>query len=158
MIGVCLGLAGVIWAQLPASDFSLAWQHSVEKVRWEEDYRVQHRQLYLEHARVEGSGAGMEVPAQARFEHGRWHYRPGITLDILRLGRTPEAGDYQLCRADAACRWLTGWGRLPPRNPPSSYGCANWVEACSGLPLKPQHPENPRTLAIRRMCHPIQHL
>lgn len=118
MIGVCLGLAGVIWTQLPASDFSLAWQHSVEKVRWEEDYRVQHRQLYLEHARVEGSGAGMEVPAQARFEHGRWHYRPDITLDILRLGRTPEAGDYQLCRADG-CLPMAHWLGAPTAAQPA---------------------------------------
>lgn len=108
MNGVCLGLAGVIWAQLPVSEFSLAWQHSVEKIRWEEDYRLQRRQLYLERARVQGSGAGMEIPAQAHFEHGRWHYRPGITLDILRLGRTPEAGDYQLCRADG-CTPMAYW-------------------------------------------------
>jgi hypothetical protein len=108
MIGVCLGLAGVIWAQLPASDFSLAWQHSVEKIHWEEDYRVQHRQLYLERARLQGSGAGMEIPAHAQFENGRWHYRPGITLNILRLGRTPEAGDYQLCLADG-CSPMAHW-------------------------------------------------
>jgi len=37
MIGFCLGLAGGAWVSLPLHDFKLAWQHSIEKIRWEED-------------------------------------------------------------------------------------------------------------------------
>lgn len=118
MIGLCLGLSGVIWAQLPVGEFSLAWQHSVEKIRWEEDYQVHGRQLYLTQARVQGSGAGMEIPAQARLDQGYWRYRPGITLDTLRLGRTPEAGDYQLCLADG-CTPLAHWLGAPVHAQPT---------------------------------------
>jgi hypothetical protein len=60
MIGLCLGLAGSIWAQLPVANFTLAWNHSIEKIRWEEDYRVTAQGLVLEQARVRGNGAGME--------------------------------------------------------------------------------------------------
>ncbi len=40
MIALCLGMAGSVWATLPQS-FTLAWQHTVEKVLWEEDYRLE---------------------------------------------------------------------------------------------------------------------
>jgi len=66
MIGLCLGLAGVVWAQLPVSSFTLAWDHTIEKIRWEEDYRVTEQGLVLEEARVRGNGAGMEIPEDAR--------------------------------------------------------------------------------------------
>lgn len=107
-MGVCLGLAGVVWAQLPVERFSLAWRHSVEKVRWAEDYQVVGDQLLLREARVRGSGAGMEVPAGALLEKGQWRYWPGLRLDRLRLGRTPEAGDYALCLAHG-CRPMADW-------------------------------------------------
>lgn len=113
MIGVCLGLAGVIWAQLPEGEFTLGWQHSVEKIRWEEDYEVRGRQLLLAQARVEGSGAGMEIPAGAQFKRGRWHYSPAISLDVLRLARSPQAGDYEIC-LPGGCRSLAHW--LGPPN------------------------------------------
>ena len=62
MIALCLGMAGSVWATLPLQSFTLAWQHTVEKVLWEEDYRLSERGLLLEEARVRGSGAGMEIP------------------------------------------------------------------------------------------------
>ncbi len=52
MIGLCLGLAGVVWAQVPTDDFTLAWNHTIEKIRWEEDYRVTPDGLLLGEARV----------------------------------------------------------------------------------------------------------
>ena len=70
MIGLCMGLAGAVWAQLPVAEFTLAWDHSVEKVRWEEDYRVTAAGLLLGEARVRGSGAGMEPPANAVLRDG----------------------------------------------------------------------------------------
>ncbi|HGY9627723.1 DUF1850 domain-containing protein [Pseudomonas putida] len=109
MIGLCLGLAGTVWVQLPVSAFTLAWQHSVEKVRWEEDYQLTPAGLVLTQARVRGSGAGMEIPDDARLQDGSWHYQRRLPpLQPLHAGRTPEAGDYQLCVA-GRCRTLSYW-------------------------------------------------
>lgn len=114
MIGLCLGLAGAVWAELPVPAFTLAWTHSIEKVRWEEDYRVSAAGLLLGEARVKGSGAGMEIPADAVLREGSWHYRRALPpLQPLRVGRTPEAGDYQLCY-DGGCHALSEW-LGPPR-------------------------------------------
>jgi hypothetical protein len=114
VIALCLGLAGSVWATLPGEPFTLAWRHSVEKIRWEEDYRVTSAGLRLDEARVRGSGAGMEIPEGAVLRDGAWHYRRDLPpLQPLRLGRTPEAGDYQLCR-DGRCRDLAHW-LGPPR-------------------------------------------
>lgn len=115
MIGLCLGLAGTISAQIPVDAFTLAWTHSVEKVRWEEDYRVTPAGLVLGEARIKGSGAGMEIPDGAELRDGSWRYRVALPpLQPLRLGRTPEAGDYQLCFA-GLCHDLGEW--LGPPNP-----------------------------------------
>lgn len=48
MIALCLGMAGSVWATLPLQSFTLAWQHTVEKVLWEEDYRLSERGLLLD--------------------------------------------------------------------------------------------------------------
>lgn len=77
MIALCLGMAGSVWATLPLQSFTLAWQHTVEKVLWEEDYRLSERGLLLEEARVRGSGAGMEIPEGAVLRDGAWHYHRG---------------------------------------------------------------------------------
>jgi hypothetical protein len=118
MIGLCLGLAGVVWAQLPVASFTLAWNHSVEKIRWEEDYRVTQSGLLIQEARVRGNGAGMDIPEDARLENGSWHYRPKLLpLQPLSLGRTPEAGDYYLCFVDA-CHLLSEWVGAPNARQP----------------------------------------
>ncbi|MBF0676955.1 DUF1850 domain-containing protein [Pseudomonas sp.] len=109
MMSLCLGLAGVVWAHLPTPAFTLAWDHTIEKIRWEEDYRVTPDGLVLGEARVKGSGAGMEIPDGATLRDGSWHYRTTLPpLPLLRLGRTPEAGDYQLC-IDRQCRPMGDW-------------------------------------------------
>lgn len=118
MIGLCLGLAGVVWAQIATPDFTLAWNHTVEKVRWEEDYRVTPDGLLLGQARVKGSGAGMEIPAGAELQGGSWRYQRQLPpLQPLRLGRTPEAGDYQLCFA-GQCHPISRWLGPPQANQP----------------------------------------
>lgn len=118
MIGLCLGLAGSVWATLPVTEFTLAWRHTVEKVRWEEDYRVTPQGLELGEARVRGSGAGMDIPDGAVLRDGAWHYRrPLPPLNPLRLGRTPEAGDYQLC-SNGRCRELAEWLGPPDADQP----------------------------------------
>lgn len=114
MIGLCLGLAGMIWAQIGAPDFTLAWNHTIEKIRWEEDYTATPTGLLLGWARIKGNGAGMEIPADAKLHDGSWHYRRQLPpLQPLRLGRAPEAGDYELC-LDGRCLPLSHW-LGPPR-------------------------------------------
>jgi Uncharacterized conserved protein len=119
VIGLCLGLSGVVWAQLPVADFTLAWNHTIEKIRWEEDYRVTAQGLVLGEARVRGNGAGMEIPENARLENGSWHYQRQMPpLQPLKLGRTPEAGDYQVC-FDGACRPMSHWLGPPTEGQPT---------------------------------------
>lgn len=106
MSGICLA-AGAIAASLPLSAFTLAWTHSIEKIRWEEDYRVVDSRLALVEARIKGSGAGMEPPADARFENGVWHYRPQLPpLERLRLTHSPYTAGYQIC-SGGRCQPLT---------------------------------------------------
>jgi len=94
---LCLATASMV-VTLPLSSFTLAWTHSIEKVRWEEDYRIEGMQLHAVEARVKGSAAGMEPPPGARFDGQWWHYRPPIEwLDTLRLTRSPYTKDYELC-------------------------------------------------------------
>mgnify|MGYP001162002445 FL=1 len=114
MTALCMGLAGAVWTMLPLSQFTLAWDHTIEKIRWEEDYRITASGLVLGEARVKGSGAGMEIPDDAVWHKGVWSYRRAVPpLHLLRLARTPEAGDYQLC-FERACRPLSVW-LGPPR-------------------------------------------
>lgn len=135
LYGLCLGLAGSIWATLEGGEFTLAWQHTVEKIRWEEDYRVTPSGLRLQGARVKGTGAGMEIPPQAVLKDGAWHYQPKpLLLQPLRLGRTPEAGDYQLCR-QGHCQPLAHW-----IGPPQEYPAAVELWSCVSATRPPGSP------------------
>ncbi|MBI3525229.1 MAG: DUF1850 domain-containing protein [Betaproteobacteria bacterium] len=102
MSGICLA-AGAIAAILPFSAFTLAWTHSIEKIRWEEDYRIvdtRPPRLQLTEARIRGSGAGMEPPDGAVLKNGVWRYRPPLApLERLQLSHSPYVADYQLCHA-----------------------------------------------------------
>lgn len=105
-MALCLSLA-LTRMQIPAETFTLAWTHSVERIAWEEDYRVTAAGLELVAARVQGSGAGMEPPAGAQLQDGWWHYAPALPpLERLDLVRSPYAGDYRLCW-DGRCRSLS---------------------------------------------------
>lgn len=115
-LGVCFALAaatGPAPVFVPAPHFTLAWMHSIEKVRWEEDYEVHAGQapgqrplLALVAARVRGSAAGMEPPSDARLRNGWYEYRPTIApAPELALTRSPYAADYELC-FEGTCRAL----------------------------------------------------
>lgn len=133
MIGLCLGMAGVVWAQVPTADFTLAWTHTIEKIRWEEDYRVTPDGLLLGEARVKGSGAGMEIPDGAELRDGTWHYQRQLPpLQPLRLGRTPEAGDFQLC-FDQRCHAMSEWLGPPKADRPALelWSCAVQADSSS---------------------------
>jgi hypothetical protein len=117
MTGLCLGVAfSVISASLPVQTFTLAWTHSIEKTRWEEDYRIEDDNLVLQVARIRGSGAGMEPPEDAVLRKGHYEYRPvNVRLTNLRIARSPFVAEYQLC-------WSGGCSELSELVAPSDSG------------------------------------
>lgn len=157
LAGVCLALvtaAGVSAGHpvfVPVERFTLAWMHSIEKVRWEEDYAVVPGKtpgsapaLQALAARVHGSGAGMEPPADARLHDGWYEYTPRIqTPAELRLTRSAYTADYEWC-AQGRCRPLSEL--LPSdgsvtlltacrRPPAAAAGLSNLLQALD-LPLR----------------------
>lgn len=103
---ICLLVAGIVRASLPDAEFTLAWDHSVQKTRWEERYRVDDAGLVLAEARVQGSGAGMEPPAGAVLRDGWWTWQPATRLRELRLTHSDFTRDYTLCWG-ARCHTLS---------------------------------------------------
>jgi len=102
-------VAGALSATVPTSRFTLAWQHSVEKVLWEEDYLIAGGWLYATGARIRGSGAGMEPPEGGVLHDGAWRYRPASRWSReLKLARSSYTPDYLLC-LDGSCEPLSRW-------------------------------------------------
>lgn len=107
MDAICVA-AGLLIAQC-GREATLRWTHSIEKIVWEEDYRSQGNCLRLSEARVRGSGAGMEPPAEAVFQNGTWHYTPGMAVfPEVQLRHSPYAAPYTLC-CDGRCQPLQDW-------------------------------------------------
>ena len=144
LLGVCLVWAAAAAAPVtpnqpgvafvPGAAFTLAWSHSIEKLRWEEDYAVQadaqgkHPRLRALAARVKGSAAGMEPPPDAVLRGGWYHYTPQNTApERLDLSRSEYVPDYELCTAEG-CHPLSKW--LP------SDGGVTQLSACqrNGMP------------------------
>lgn len=98
MPALCILSAGET-ITLAASLFTLSWTHSIEKVRWEEDWAVSRNGLEIVEARIKGSGAGMEVPEGAALKEGWWAYKPPLPphpeLLLAASGATPSA--WTLC-------------------------------------------------------------
>lgn len=101
--------------RLAVAAFTLAWSHTIEHTRWEEDWLVRPGLLHLDTARVEGSGAGMEPGAGAQLKDGMWSWHPSLDVPELSLRRAPEAGDWRLC-SDGACQAIAAL--LPKRADP----------------------------------------
>jgi hypothetical protein len=74
-VSLCLISAGVT-KTLAIAAFTLVWTHSIEKIDWQEDWRVTPQGLELVQARVKGSGAGMEPPPEARLVDGWFQWQP----------------------------------------------------------------------------------
>ncbi|MEY3669784.1 MAG: hypothetical protein RL258_1179 [Pseudomonadota bacterium] len=148
MIGLCLALASALPDASPdsppryadetaaavflkATRFTLAWTHSIEKQRWEEDYdlvaadpRSGADRFWLRplEARIKGSGAGMEPPEGSRLRDGWFVYRPATApLPLLRLSRSFFTDDYSLC-IDSHC---TSMARVLPSDGQTTllWGC-----------------------------------
>lgn len=112
MDAICLVVAGVLRATLPGNEFTLSWQHSVEKIRWDERYRREANALLLIEARVRGHGAGMEPPAGATKVGAAWVWQPNRSLPELVLRRSTAVAPYTLC-AGAQCSELDRWVGSP---------------------------------------------
>lgn len=105
-MALCLS-SGAMSVTLFLNSFTLAWMHSVEKIRWEEQWRVEGKSLHVISASVRGSGAGMEPPLDAVFKEGAWHYTPHVPpLQELRLAHSPFTKEYELC-FDGRCSPLS---------------------------------------------------
>lgn len=105
-MALCIaGAAGV--TRIAALAFTLSWTHSVEKTRWEEDWRVTRAGLEIAAARVEGSGAGMDPPQGAKFDGKFWSWKPALKpLPELLLRRSDAMPlGWNLC-AQGACRQI----------------------------------------------------
>jgi hypothetical protein len=105
---LCL-VAGALHAAIPAQRFTLRWWHSIEKIEWDEDYRIVGRRLELVQARIRGSGAGMDPPPDARLVDGAWQYTLADPWrDRVKLARSSYVRDYELCFA-GRCRPMSDW-------------------------------------------------
>lgn len=111
---LCLSAEGTppaapVAVSIPTTQFTLRWQHSIEKIAWEEDYVLGGPWLLLSGARIQGSGAGMEPPSDAVLQGGIWHYRVADPWRrTLVLARSNFVRDYDLC-IDGLCQPLSHW-------------------------------------------------
>ena len=105
-MSLCLATAGVV-KSLAVAAFTLSWAHSVEKIEWQEDWRVTPQGLEIVEARVKGSGAGMEPPPEALLKDGWFRWKPQLpVLPEVALGNSGLAGEWRVCR-DGACQDLS---------------------------------------------------
>lgn len=97
-MSLCI-IAGGKAVTLAAAAFTLSWTHSVERTEWREAWLVTPAGLELTQARVKGSGAGVDPPADARLENGWWVYAPAVPpvprLVLAASGAT--ASGWRLC-------------------------------------------------------------
>jgi hypothetical protein len=79
--------------------FTLTWFHSVEKVEWQEDWKIINSKLKIIEARVKGSGAGMDPPENSKLIKGWWIYKPKISAKDELILATSEANikNWSIC-------------------------------------------------------------
>lgn len=105
-MSLCLASVGVV-KSLSVAAFMLSWTHSIEKIEWQEDWRVTPQGLEIVEARVKGSGAGMEPPPEARLSDGWFHWKPQLpVLPEVALGNSGMAGEWRFC-TDGKCQDLS---------------------------------------------------
>jgi len=102
LAGLCLS-SGALTVFLAVQNFTLSWIHSVERIEWQEDWRIASGLLVLTDSRVKGHGAGMEPSSGAAFDGTWWHSQPERTLGELVLAQYKGVADWQLC-VETRCR------------------------------------------------------
>ncbi|MER9653499.1 DUF1850 domain-containing protein [Mesorhizobium sp. M0152] len=105
-MSLCILAAGKT-VTLSVAAFTLSWTHSVERTRWEEDWKVAPAGLQVTEARIKGSGAGMEPPEGAVLRDGWWAYAPKVGPQrrlVLAASGATSAG-WTLCTVQG-CREL----------------------------------------------------
>lgn len=117
-MSLCVLTGGAALA-LAVEAFTLSWTHSVERTRWEEDWRVTAAGLELVEARVAGSGAGMEPPEGAVLRDGFWAFAPNLPPmpEVLLAASGATGSGWRLCAA-AACLDLGARAGSPVRLAP----------------------------------------
>ncbi|RWN31231.1 MAG: DUF1850 domain-containing protein [Mesorhizobium sp.] len=105
-MSLCILAAGKM-VTFSVAAFTLSWTHSVERTRWEEDWKVTPIGLQLVEARVKGSGAGMEPSEGAVLKNGWWAYTPTVGPQRrVILAASGATGDgWTLCSVQG-CREL----------------------------------------------------
>ncbi len=102
-MSLCLA-AGAFAVSLGASQITLAWTHSVEKTAWEEDISLTPEGIVLTQARVQGSGAGMDPPPDARLVDGFWRWKPTVPPQpAIVMRRSGATADWRVC-VNGTCR------------------------------------------------------
>ncbi|MBP0617198.1 DUF1850 domain-containing protein [Jiella mangrovi] len=104
---ICILSAGKA-ITLAATAFTLSWTHSVEKTRWEEHWLAGPKGLTVTEGRIEGSGAGMEPPENARLVDGAYVYelsRPPVP-ELILAASGATGGGWRLCAAGSPCLTL----------------------------------------------------
>jgi hypothetical protein len=105
-LSLCLASAGAV-KMLSIAAFTLVWTHSIEKIDWQEDWRITPDGLELVQARIKGSGAGMEPPPEARLVDGWFQWKPERPpMPQVVLGNSGAAGEWRLCD-HGNCRTLS---------------------------------------------------
>ena len=114
-MSLCLA-TGALLVSLGADEITLAWRHSVQKTLWEEVWRDTPAGLVMAEARIQGSGAGMEAPPEARLIDGFWRWAPNLPAQrTIVMRRSGATADWQVCIA-GACRPMGDY--LPPEADP----------------------------------------
>ncbi len=133
-MSLCLA-AGALATSLMTGSLTLSWQHSIEKILWEEDWHLASQMLVIQEARVRGSGAGMEPPAGAQFRDGAWHYVPTLPpLPAVRLTHSPYVAPYTIC-VKQDCRPIGDWLKgLPAHAVVELIPCAHLPLRNGGVP------------------------
>ena len=120
---LCIAVAQTVVALLPATAFTLAWTHSVEKTEWREYWRIEEGRLRPVEATIGGSGAGMEPPSGAQLIDNLWHYVPATPpMSRLLLANSRSGEDYTLCW-DGRCRSLASFLPTQHSEPIEFYPC-----------------------------------
>ena len=97
-MSLCILAGGKVTA-LAIAAFTLSWTHSVEEIRWEEDWKITPAGLEIVEARVKGSGAGMEPPEGAVLQNGWWVYAPNLAPrpEVMLAASGATGAGWTLC-------------------------------------------------------------